>query len=332
MKYDFLVTVIIPVYNCQNEVSKCLTSVLKQSLRSIEIIVVDDGSTDNTLSVVKQIEYENPEKIKVIHTENKGVTSARLTGVENSTGEWIGFVDSDDVIEPDMYEFLISNAITYKADISHCGYQMVFPDGRINYFYNTGRLVEQDRITGMKDLLEGSFIEPGLWNKLFHKTLFHSLLHEDLMDKSIKINEDLLMNYILFSQSNKSVYRDICKYHYIVRNTSASRGNLNLHKIYDPIKVKQYIYGMKIEGLEDISIKVYLNTCINVYNSLMIDKSKQFRKEEIKIRKLIIANRDSIGLLDKKQKILAYFILYFHRLYRFIYNVYFKYLLNNKYE
>lgn len=85
-----------------------------------------------------------------------------------------------------MYEILLNNAKKYNADISHCGYQMIFEDGRVNYFHNTGCLVQQDRTTGLKDLLDGSLVEPGLWNKLFHKNLFHSLLHSTVMNEKLE--------------------------------------------------------------------------------------------------------------------------------------------------
>jgi hypothetical protein len=183
----------------------------------------------------------------VIHKENGGVTSARLEGIRAAKGEWIGFVDGDDVIEPDMYGHLLKNAYTYNADISHCGYQMVFPR-RVDYYYNTGCRVEQDRITGLKDLLSGEFIEPGLWNKLFHKTLFHSLLHNDLMDLSIKNYEDLLMNYYLFRKANKSVYEDFCPYYYMVRENSAATGKVSNNKIAGPWRVCTIIREAEAEN------------------------------------------------------------------------------------
>ena len=120
------VSIVIPAYNIASYVGKCLESVLAQTLKDIEVIVVDDGSTDETVEVIKL--YKNKDKrIKLIQKENGGVTSARLAGIRVATGEYIGFVDGDDQIEADMYERLLANAIKYHADISHCGYQMVFP-------------------------------------------------------------------------------------------------------------------------------------------------------------------------------------------------------------
>ncbi len=319
------ISVIIPAYNAEQYIEQTIKSVLNQTYKNIEIIIVDDGSTDDTLSVIKNIEDQNSQKIKAIHTDNQGVTSARLTGIENSTGEWIGFVDSDDEIEQDMYELLMSNAIRYKADISHCGYQMIFPNGRINYFYNTGRLVEQDRTTGVKDLLEGSFIEPGLWNKLFHKTLFHSLLHEDVMDKNIKINEDLLMNFYLFQNSKKSIYVDKCEYKYFVREGSVSRKKLNQNKIYDPIKVKEIIIKHSNTNEKVSAERAYVRTCVNTYNTLIIQKDSLYRNDERTVRQMIIKNKGFRKLMNKKNRISILFIIYMPFIYKLLYCFYEKY-------
>lgn len=235
-----LISIIVPVFNLEKELSRCLDSILAQSYHDIEIIVVDDGSFDGSTNIIRQYAKKD-NRIKPIFQENDGVTSARLHGVREASGQWIGFVDGDDEIESDMYERLLKNAETYHADISHCGYQMCFDDGRVHYFHNTGLLAQQDKITALKELLSGSRIEPGLCNKLFHKPLFRSLLHGEAVPLDIKINEDLLMNYRLFSTAEQTVFEDWCPYHYVVRNESASRAKLNPHKIYDPIRVKEII-------------------------------------------------------------------------------------------
>lgn len=235
------ISIIIPAYNICNYIEKCLDSVCAQTYRNIEILVVDDGSTDGTAEIIDRYAKNKDSRVRAIHQKNGGVTSARLKGVEEAVGEFIGFVDGDDYIEPYMYESLYENAVKYKADISHCGYQMVFPNGRIDYYYNTGRVKIQDNETGIKDLLEANFVEPGLWNKMYRKTLFHSFLGRVEMDYSIKINEDLLMNYYLFRESKKSVFEDKCLYHYLLRKNSAATSGLNIHKIYDPINVTKKI-------------------------------------------------------------------------------------------
>lgn len=307
MKNNSLISVIVPAYNVEKYISRCLDSILNQTYKNLEIIVIDDGSTDNTSDVIEQYE-KNYQNINGIYQQNQGVSMARINGIKKASGNWIGFVDSDDEIENDMYEILLDNALRHNADISHCGYQMVF-DNKINYFYNTGNLVLQDNLSGIKDLLEGSFVEPGLCNKLFNRKLFNNLLNENLIDMSIKINEDLLVNYFLFKESQKSVFIDQCKYHYIVRSNSASRSKLNKNKIYDPIKVKNIILNDINEELQAIAKKVYIRTIINVYNSLILEKSKEFDSDRKKVYNLIINNKILISYLEKKQKVISYMII-----------------------
>lgn len=325
-----LVSVIVPVYNVEGELSRCLDSILGQTYPNIEIVAVNDGSTDASGRILDRYaqEYAN---IRVIHKENGGVTSARLRGIAEASGEWIGFVDGDDEIEPNMYERLLSNAIEYEAEISHCGYQMCFADGRVNYFHNTNVLEKQNRITALRELLSGARVEPGLWNKLFHKSLFHSLLHNGMMPADIRINEDLLMNYYLFSNARQTVFHDWCPYHYIVRSTSASRAKLNDHKIYDPIRVKEMIRQDATEDIRDDAQRAYVNTCINTYHTLMF-AGAEYRDDLMKVRDLLKDEKESFYLLGKKRALMARMILVVPLVYRLFYGMYCRHFQKNVYS
>lgn len=233
------ISVIVPAYNIQNYIARCIDSILNQTYKNIEIIIVDDGSCDRTPEILDQYasQYQN---IRVIHKLNNGVFKARIDGVNKATGDWIGFVDGDDEIETNMFELLLNNALEYNAEISHCGYEMRFPSGRIDKYYATDRLIIQSNEKGIVDLLSGTFIEPGLWNKLYKKDLFNRINIAQI-DTSIKINEDLLLNYFLFKVSEKSVYNDKCLYHYMIRENSAATSRINKNKITDPLKVLSII-------------------------------------------------------------------------------------------
>ena len=235
-----LISIVVPAYNIAPYIEDCLDSILAQTYRNIEIVVVDDGSSDGTGEVLDRYAAEH-DRVRVIHKANGGVTSARLCGVENARGEWIGFVDGDDRIEPDMYARLWANAEEAGADISHCGYRMVFPGGRVDWYYNRGTKLVRDNAGGVADLVSGEFIEPGLVIKLFRRGLFEKLVANGI-DTGIRINEDLLMNYYLFKESSVSVYEDFCPYHYVLRGGSASTSGLNEHKLRDPLKVARIIF------------------------------------------------------------------------------------------
>jgi glycosyltransferase involved in cell wall biosynthesis len=322
------ISVIVPVYNVATDLPRCLDSILAQTHPNIEIIAVNDGSPDHSGEILDCYAARHP-NIRVIHKENGGVTSARLRGVQEASGEWIGFVDGDDEIEPDMYARLLKNAVEYDADISHCGYQMVFSDGRVNYFHNSGIIREQDSHTAIRDLLEGTLVEPGLWNKLYRRELFQGLSRR--MDSTIRINEDLLMNYYLFSNADVSVFDDWCPYHYIVRSTSASRAKLNPHQIYDPIRVKEIICQTISTALLDDARRAYINTCISVYHTLL-SAGREYRDDLQKVRRLLMQEKSFFRLLGKKRSLMAQLIICAPSVYKPIYGIYCRYLQKNVYS
>lgn len=247
------VSIIIPVYNIAPYLERCLESVKCQTYKDLQIIIIDDGSTDQT-GLIADSFAEKDKRFHVIHKENRGVSAARKTGLEQAVGEYIGFVDGDDYIEPEMYEKLVGLAVEYDADIAHCGYQMVFPD-RVDLYHGTKQLKVQDTYTGVKDLLEGTLIEPGLVNKIYR----HKLLEDVEYNENIVINEDLLLNYFLFHRSEKAVFTDVPYYHYMVRKNSASTSDWNEHKIKDPVYVLETMYERENEKeLKKIIINRYI--------------------------------------------------------------------------
>lgn len=319
------ISIIVPCYNIEKYIERAVKSICAQTYENIEIILVDDGSTDRTPFILDNLK-EVDNRIRIVHKRNEGVTKARLIGVEVSTGEWIGFVDGDDYIEPYMYQRLLKNAKKYNAQISHCGYQMVFPN-RIDYYYNTGSLKQQDNITGMKDLLAGTFVEPGLCNKLYNRAVFHRLLHDDLMDTSIRNMEDLLMNYYLFRDSFCAVYDDFCPYHYMVRKGSAATSSINKNKIGDPIKVFKIIK----EDLTDyclintIDKRIIDNLVATATMSLRNQRElvelyrKEARRELRNMRGRVLKGRFSM-----KQKIVTVWVSVWPGSYRLIHTIYAK--------
>ena len=147
------ISVIIPTYNNALWLERSLDSLVGQTYSNIEIIVVNDGSSDNTHEVLTSYVERNP-GIKVIHKENGGVTSARLRGITEATGEWIGFLDADDVVDPRMYEQLLKNAHSHDADVSHCAHRICFVDGRIERVHITGKIEVQEKRNRIKGFAE----------------------------------------------------------------------------------------------------------------------------------------------------------------------------------
>lgn len=327
-----LISIIVPVYNLESYIERAVKSICQQTYSNLEIILVDDGSTDKSLKIMEKLAAEDT-RIRVIHQSNKGVTSARLTGIQIAKGAWIGFVDGDDYIESYMYERLMKNAVEYNTDISHCGYQMVFSD-RVDYYYNSGIVVEQDRYKGIKDLLEGKYIEPGLCNKLFSSTVINRALLSKKMDLSIKNNEDLLMNFYLFEQAEKSIYEDFCPYHYIVRKDSAATSSINENKLKDPGKVlkiisKEIEKNVNLKAVVDRRILAYLIrtatiTC-STKEKVLISYKKEARME---LRKNFVSVIK--GAFPKKQKILTLWCVMCPYSYEIVHEIYLRLSGNGK--
>lgn len=247
------ISVIIPCFNLEKYIEKTVQSVLNQTYDNLEIILVDDGSTDSTPQLIDSLAKRDG-RVSAFHKQNGGVSSARLYGIERASGDWIAFVDGDDLLKPEMYTVLMDNAVRYNADISHCGYEMVFPDHTDKY-YGTGKLVLQNTFEGLRDLLSGEFIEPSLANKLYKKEVILNAYEACAAAHNIRNMEDLLWNYYFFKRAKTSVFIDECYYLYVLRKGSATTSGINKHKLLDPIKVFR-----KIE--EDCVSSQQLNTIV----------------------------------------------------------------------
>lgn len=312
-----LLSIVIPAYNIEKYISRCLDSLINQTYQNLEIIVVDDGSTDNTSTIIDEYSHKD-KRIISIHKVNEGVSLARLSGMKKANGSYVGFVDGDDIVDNDMFELLMHNAKKYNADISHCGYVMDFPDGHSDMYYGTNKIVLQDNKTGLKDLLSGEFVEPGLVIKIFKRSLIESFIENELMDYSIKNLEDLLANYLMFNVSNLSVYQDVCKYHYILRKSSAAT-KISRNKFTDPLKVMQLISMLNNDSdLGNIIYSRYIS--ILIYNSNQ-NVYKDIKKESKKLLKneLFQFYHHDIRM---KQKYMSISIVFFGPLYSIIRKIY----------
>ena len=316
-----LISIIVPAYNIAPFLPRCLDSILAQTHRELEIFVVDDGSTDETGAIVDAYAVRDG-RIKPIHKQNGGVSSARMAGVAAATGEWIGFVDGDDYVEPEMFEHLLKNALEYNADISHCGYQMVFPDGHIDMYYNTKRKDFADRESGIQALLRGDHVEPGLWNKLFRRNIVQGSADSPLWDGSIRINEDLLLNYILFCRAKASVYEDIPFYHYILRKGSAATTKKpGLYKVQNPVRVMELILedAKHTPLLYPVAAERYLRVLIGTV------QQTDWPDEAVTAKQKLRQCLPEFGKLDgvsKKVLLMALGIVYMQPVYKLVRRVY----------
>lgn len=299
---DELVSVIVPAYNIAPWLPKTLDSILNQQEVALEVIVVNDGSTDDTAAVLDAYAAAHPQ-VRPIHKENGGVTSARLRGVSEAKGSWIGFIDGDDTIEPWMYARLLKNAWENQADIAHCGHQVCFPDGRVQRLHGTGAFQIHDTNQGLYQLLDAGMVDGSLCTKLFRRELFEGL--PDWMDPTVRNNEDLLMNYYLFSRCKKSVYEDVCPYNYLLRSGSASYRQGNERSFFDPIRVRQHILANCTPEMENEARNALMRNLLFAYGRLVVETGEGYAGYRKRVRQLLLEQKPYFGLLSKRNNILA---------------------------
>lgn len=315
-----LISVVIPVYNSEKYLSECIDSICRQTLQNIEIICVNDGSADGSVSILEKYAADDT-RIHVLNQSNKGVTAARNFGIEAASGEWIGFVDSDDIVETDLFLKLLENGRKHGADISHCGLSFVYPDGHEVPHYGSGNFRIQDHDTGLKDLLKGTQIEPSMCNKIFRRELFAGFS----IPANIKHNEDLYGNFVLFDQAQKSVYEDFCGYRYRIHSDSASGGPQSIQSLREILSVRQLIFEMSSPSLRNDAYQLWLSTLVNTLNKVSDKTDSEAKLFYNECLGLLKSEKENLPHLSRKQKIAANLHLYTPEVAKLIYRFYGKY-------
>lgn len=267
-----LISVIIPAYNAEKTIERCLNSVINQTYNNLEIIVVNDGSTDNTETVVKSLASVDG-RVRLITIENGGVSHARNTGIDSAKGEYITFVDSDDYIDDSMYESLLNLIKKYNVKIAHSSYKNVDENKNvISIVGNTNRIVIQNHDEAIECLIGGKLFAGGLWNKLYSSELFDGCR----LDESIRINEDVLLNFILFDKIEKSAYTDNAYYNYVA-NLSSSTHTSNAY-----FKYNQSLYVSKIileksqgKSYEQLAKRRVADNVLGLYKGCVFSRLKR---------------------------------------------------------
>lgn len=216
MKQKPIISIIVPVYNTAPYLEKCFNSIAKQTYTNIEVLVVDDGSTDGSSKICDEYAKKDA-RFKIIHNKNSGVSVARNTALERAQGAYIGFVDSDDFVKEDMYESLYNNLIESKAELSICGQTKVYNDrSESENFYVKQKTVFTKEQALEEVLLQRAFLG-GPCNKLFDASLCKGIF----FDEDIGYGEDLLFVVKNLVKCNRVVCDSSPYYMYVIRNNSA---------------------------------------------------------------------------------------------------------------
>lgn len=294
-KNNILVSVLVPAYNVEKYLPQCLDSIVNQTYQHLQVVVVDDGSKDNTLSIAQEYAAKYS-FVEVYHQENAGVATARNNLLSHVKGDYVLFVDSDDWIEQDMVEFLVDKVQTYNAEVVTCG--IVVNNTEISSDY---RQKIWNKETVIEKFLFHKELSGSLWNKLV-KT---SLLHNIRFHSQISYGEDALFCWLVFQQICTLVWTDRQLYHYRKNMNSISRqkwtpdkkgtGHLVWQTICDDV-VKSWPQYLDIArarfALEDMWALYFASLCNYKYNEHIKIRQQNIRKNLYCIRKYKIDGFD----------------------------------------
>ena len=240
-----LISIIIPVYKVEIYLEKCIQSVINQTYENLQIILVDDGSPDNCGKICDEYAQKD-HRIEVIHKSNGGLSDARNKGLEIAKGEYIGFIDSDDYIESDMYEVLYNLLKQYNAYVSICNFYTV-SQGKIAIKNAENGIKEYNRIEILKEVLLDNNIQSYAWNKLYKKELF-----DEIKYPVGKKYEDIGTTFYLLEKCNKVVVTGKPEYYYINRQDSIVN-NVTETTITDYIELIMQRYDYIEENIKELS-------------------------------------------------------------------------------
>lgn len=313
-----LISVIVPVYNVEDYLDRCINSIINQTYNNLEIILVDDGSTDSSGKLCDDYALKD-DRIKVLHKENGGVSSARNAGLDVASGDYIGFVDSDDMLESNMYELLINNAKSFGVKVSCCQIQTKNIDGTITRIdkAQSNMFSKLEIVNGFffNDFIKDFIVSP--CNKI--------ILREVIDDNSIRFKhyalaEDFLFIFEVLSKVDNVYYDSTVGYYYLHRDNSAMTSNFSV-KRFDYVDAVTEIENIcKNTYSDDIVEKahnwVFYHTLVN-YRAMIINRmTKEYCEVADKYKTYLKSNKACFGSLNRKRKIDYILSLYFPFVYK----------------
>lgn len=297
------ISIIVPIYKVEKYLDRCINSILKQSYTNLEVILVDDGSPDRCGEICDKY-AQIDKRIKVIHKKNGGLSSARNAGLRIASGDYISFVDSDDWIEPNMYQILLENAINFNADISVGGVRNLLEKGDEFILINTDSnlndyIYSVDKHESIRKFLSESW---AAWGKIYRKRI-----HKDILFPEGEINEDEAIALEVLTRCEKIVYTDEPLYNYIKRPNSITTTTFNRSKLdwYKHCKNNLEFVENKYPDLLNYAHERYIRSIMWSIRSMLFSKEdfqseiKHFIKELKRHKKRIVNN----NLIPFKEKL-----------------------------
>lgn len=318
-----MISVIVPIYKVEKYVNQCVDSIINQTYKNLEIILVDDGSPDNCPNICDDYARADS-RIKVVHKKNGGLMSARQAGLKAATGDYVGFVDGDDYIKENMYEKFADAIEKYNPDMALCEFWFSYPDKNegssqklTRQYFNKPQLEKEVYPTMLfKDKFYSFGINPCCWSKVFKKKLLEDNLYK--VTPEIKIGEDAAFTYPCLLDADSIAYIDDYLYYYRINPQSMTKSyDENYHNTilipYDILKEKFSEYDSEILNQLNYFLIYLFN---GVVRNEASPKSQKSLKEKLDIYKMFISGSDIVSAvkgIDKSvlpihTKLLAAFI------------------------
>lgn len=283
------ISIIVPIYNTEKYLQRCIDSILNQTFKDFELILVNDGSTDLSGKIIE--DYARKDKrIKTLHIENSGQGAARNRGLDIATGDYIGFVDSDDWIHMQMYEFMYNSILKYNADIVQVGHEIVYDfSNREEISFEQIRVDKYNNIFSKIASCNSFEILPFIFpvNKLYSKNMWSQLRYQEG-----KFAEDLRLISSLYSNCNSYVrlYADF--YYYYMSPNSSTRSSFNKIQLEDIEAWEELInfYQLNYKEINITNLKsIYCRRLISYYFKMNEDR-KKYQKEQKYLKNKLLRN------------------------------------------
>lgn len=307
MNQNPLISVIVPIYNTEKYLRECLDSLINQTYKNLQIILINDGSTDKSGKICEEY-ANNDDRIIYKSVENGGVSSARNKGLALATGDYYHFPDSDDYLELDTYEYLLGLINIHKCDSVVFEHFVVFPDKELEHQMEESRYGLFDNVDTQMNIVRGAEF---CWNKLYTKEMVKGLsFREDIFR-----GEDTLFAATALSRAETVWFDKRPLYHYVQSEDSACRGELRpsqftilkLYEAYGNLYINKYPKAAPyfLLYMQEILISLY-------YDAWADKNSNKYKKERKEIYKAVCSHYLKIsksGIISKKQKLKFYIFL-----------------------
>ena len=289
------VSIIVPIYNLEQYLKICLDSIAEQTYSNLEVLLIDDGSTDGSSQICNQYQ-EKDARFQAIHKKNGGAADARNMALDICTGDYITFVDGDDYIAKDFIEQLVSIMEEQGADISICGWNNVEGENVEPFCANTKEVKAYDTVSALEVLLYQEEFDSAMWPKLYKKELF-----DGIRFPKGNLYEDIAIIYHIFMRAKKVGYINYAGYFYLLREsgTTLKKFTKNKMDLIDVVSEMESIILKKYPQLEKAIASRVVRASFHIY--MQIPETEEFATERARIED-IIKKRRAMVLKDGRTK------------------------------